>query len=104
MTHMDRPNKPWWRYPMVWLVISGPAVVVVAGFATLAIAITHPDPVITTPPALSQPAALQQALPLTSFCNAAASRTSIWRCFTARMPSSWKRLKARLTVSSFRPR
>jgi uncharacterized protein len=54
MTHMDRPNKPWWRYPMVWLVISGPAVVVVAGFATLAIAITHPDPVITTPPALSK--------------------------------------------------
>jgi hypothetical protein len=31
---------------MVWLVISGPAAVVVAGFATLAIAILNPDPVI----------------------------------------------------------
>jgi hypothetical protein len=34
---------------MVWLVISGPAVVVVAGFATLAIAILNPDPVIVQP-------------------------------------------------------
>ncbi len=33
---------------MVWLVISGPAVVVVAGFATLAIAIAYPDPVLST--------------------------------------------------------
>jgi hypothetical protein len=33
---------------MVWLVIGGPAVVVVAAFATLAIAITHPDPVLPT--------------------------------------------------------
>ena len=33
---------------MVWLVISGPAAVVVAGFATLAIAIAYPDPVLST--------------------------------------------------------
>jgi hypothetical protein len=33
---------------MVWLVISGPAAVVVAGFATLAIAIAYPDPVLPT--------------------------------------------------------
>jgi len=37
---------PWWRVPMVWLVISGPAIVVVAGFTTLSIAITNPDPVL----------------------------------------------------------
>jgi hypothetical protein len=33
---------------MVWLVIGGPAVVVVAGFVTLALAIMNPDPVLPT--------------------------------------------------------
>lgn len=33
----------WWRFGMVWLVISGPALVVVAGFATMAIAFHHAD-------------------------------------------------------------
>jgi len=47
-------TTPWWRLPIVWLVIGGPAAVVVAGFATLAIAIAHPDPVITPPPATSK--------------------------------------------------
>lgn len=37
----------WWREPMVWMVIAGPAIVVVAGFSTLAIAIANPDPIIT---------------------------------------------------------
>ena len=41
-------NSPWWRHGMVWLVISGPAVVVIAGFATLAIALTYPDPLLQT--------------------------------------------------------
>ena len=42
------PTTPvsWWRVPMVWMVISGPAIVVVAGFATLALAILNPDPVL----------------------------------------------------------
>ena len=39
-------NRPWWREPMVWLVIGGPAAVVVAGVATLIIAMHRPDPVI----------------------------------------------------------
>jgi hypothetical protein len=39
------PTRPWWRYGFVWLVISGPAVVVVAALATAWIAVTHPDPV-----------------------------------------------------------
>ncbi len=38
--------RPWYRFPLVWMVISGPASVVVAGFATLWIAIAMPDPVI----------------------------------------------------------
>lgn len=40
-------STPWWRVPMVWLVISGPAIVVVAGFTTLGIAISNPDPVLS---------------------------------------------------------
>ncbi|MDP2007636.1 MAG: hypothetical protein Q8K45_18345 [Rubrivivax sp.] len=42
-------STPWWRVPFVWMVIGGPLTVVVAGFATLAIAIAYPDPVIVTP-------------------------------------------------------
>lgn len=38
------PSRAAWREPMVWLVAGGPAVVVVASFATLALAIIHPDP------------------------------------------------------------
>lgn len=47
-------TTPWWRLPIVWLVIGGPAAVVVAGFATLAIAIANPDPVIDASPAASR--------------------------------------------------
>jgi hypothetical protein len=58
---MDRidttPEAPWYRHGMVWLVIGGPAIVVVAAFATLAIAITHPDPVLPTVAAVADAAA-----------------------------------------------
>jgi uncharacterized protein len=36
----------WWRFPLVWMVIAGPAVVVVAGMATVWIAVRTPDPVV----------------------------------------------------------
>ncbi|MFM2059465.1 MAG: hypothetical protein RLY71_3850 [Pseudomonadota bacterium] len=39
---------PWWRVPMVWLVISGPVLVVIASFFTLGLAIKYPDPVLST--------------------------------------------------------
>lgn len=39
-------TKPWWKYGHVWLIISGPAAVIVAGFVTLAIAVGTPDPVV----------------------------------------------------------
>jgi len=42
------PQAVWWRLPIVWLVIGGPLVVVVASFATLALAILNPDPVISS--------------------------------------------------------
>lgn len=40
-------SVPWWKFGHVWLVIAGPAVVVVASFITLYLAITRPDPVMT---------------------------------------------------------
>ncbi|MDO8249822.1 MAG: FixH family protein [Rhodoferax sp.] len=40
-------SGPWWKYGHVWMVFAGPALVVVAGFITLYLAVTRPDPVIT---------------------------------------------------------
>ena len=42
------PTVAWWRLPIVWMVIGGPLIVVVASFVTLALAIRHPDPVLST--------------------------------------------------------
>lgn len=39
---------PAWREPMMWLVMGGPAIVVVASFLTLALALRHPDPPLET--------------------------------------------------------
>jgi hypothetical protein len=41
-------TQPWWSFGMVWMVIAGPAVVVVAAFITLYLAISIPDPVLPT--------------------------------------------------------
>jgi uncharacterized protein len=38
--------RPWWKFGYVWMVISGPLVVIVASFITLYYAIKTPDPVI----------------------------------------------------------
>jgi uncharacterized protein len=40
---MPMPVLPWWRVPMVWLVIGGPAVVVAASIATLVLAVRGGD-------------------------------------------------------------
>ena len=40
------PPRPWWRFGYVWLLISGPAAVVVAGFVTAWIAVKGADPVV----------------------------------------------------------
>ena len=37
---------PWWKFGHVWLVITGPAIVIVAGFITLWLAVSRPDPVV----------------------------------------------------------
>ena len=46
----QQPPVPWWREPMVWLVIGGPLVVVVAGVVTAVIAVRGADPVIKAEP------------------------------------------------------
>lgn len=43
----ENQAQPWWKFGHVWLVLAGPAVVVVASFITLYLAIRTPDPVIT---------------------------------------------------------
>jgi len=40
------PAPPWWRFPMVWFALAGPALVVVAGVATMVIAYRHADVVL----------------------------------------------------------
>jgi hypothetical protein len=39
-------GAPWWRHGHVWLLIAGPAAVVVAGVVTTVIAVRMPDPVV----------------------------------------------------------
>jgi hypothetical protein len=42
-------DLPWWRVGMVWLVLGGPAVVVVAAIVTAGIAIHDADPIVHDP-------------------------------------------------------
>jgi hypothetical protein len=42
---------PWWRYPMVWVVLAGPIAVVIASLASAVVAWRHIDPVIAQTPA-----------------------------------------------------
>ena len=41
-----RNEMPWYRDPWPWILMSGPAIVVVAGFTTLYIAIANVDPLV----------------------------------------------------------
>ncbi len=40
-------GAPWWKFGHVWLVFAGPAVVILASFVTLYLAVTRPDPVVS---------------------------------------------------------
>jgi hypothetical protein len=42
-TPLTKPALPWWRVPTVWLVLAGPALVVLASIATLVIALRGGD-------------------------------------------------------------
>ena len=50
MTDPQSPSKsrPWWTHAYVWLILAGPAIVVVAGFYTYYLAARTPDPVLPT--------------------------------------------------------
>ena len=53
-------HQAWWRYPMVWMVIAGPAMVVVASVVTMMLALSSPDPVLDThAPDITQAPAVQ---------------------------------------------
>ena len=51
---VQEPAPAWWRVGMVWLVLGGPAVVVVAAIATAVIAYHGADPVLTDAPTPQQ--------------------------------------------------
>ncbi len=57
----DNNSAPWWKFGLVWMVWAGPAVVVVASFITLGLAIMMPDPVILQAPTSNGQTAAQQA-------------------------------------------
>ena len=60
----DAPQgAPWWRFGMVWFALSGPALVVVAGFVTMAIAFSHADVVLIEATAPGQSAGAGAAGP-----------------------------------------
>lgn len=42
-------TRPWYREPLMWLVLGLPATVVVAGLATLAIAVQNPETLVSAP-------------------------------------------------------
>lgn len=40
-------GAPWWKFGHVWLVVAGPALVVVASFITLYLAISRPEQLVS---------------------------------------------------------
>ena len=44
---LQTPPRPWWKFGHVWLVISGPAAVAVAGAITVWLAVVYQDPLVT---------------------------------------------------------
>ena len=63
---------PWWKHGHVWLVISGPALVVIAGFVTVFLAVKYPDAVVSAK-AASQPARERALAPALEGRNHAAT-------------------------------
>ncbi|MEO7886882.1 MAG: nitrogen fixation protein FixH [Polaromonas sp.] len=63
MNTISTQTTPWWKHGHVWLVISGPAAVVVAGVITAFLAVKYPDAVIggQEPVRTSRTSALHQS-------------------------------------------
>lgn len=43
-------GAPWWKFGHMWLVVAGPAIVVVASLFTFWLALSRPDPVYSDAP------------------------------------------------------
>lgn len=43
---LENSNDPWWKHGFVWMIIAGPAIVVVAGFITLYLAVSRPNEIV----------------------------------------------------------
>jgi hypothetical protein len=54
-TPAELPVLPWWRVKMVWLVIAGPAAVVLASLGTAVLAVRGADTVVLAPVAAQAP-------------------------------------------------
>lgn len=54
-TLRTQDDRPWWRYPHVWLIISGPLIVVLASIATAILAFQTNDVIMDDahPPSLN---------------------------------------------------
>ncbi len=42
-------SKPWYRHPIMWLVVAPPVGSVIAGIITMILILKHPDPDVRTP-------------------------------------------------------
>jgi len=42
-------DGPWYRHPMMWLVIAPPTAAVIAGIVTMTLILQHPDPEVRVP-------------------------------------------------------
>lgn len=45
---IEKSATPWYRHPIMWLVIAPPVGAVIAGIITFVLILKHPDPVIST--------------------------------------------------------
>lgn len=50
----DLPQRPWWREPMMWLVLGAPAAAVVASLGTVVVAYRYADEIVQDAPRASQ--------------------------------------------------
>lgn len=48
MQTLSHDPSPWWRHRMMWLVVGGPLLVVMAALGTAVVAIRGADPVLPT--------------------------------------------------------
>lgn len=73
-SHSNSPEPPWWRHGMVWLVVGGPAVVVVASIVTAVVAYRGADEVLVqTPSARHMPVQPKSDTPALTARNHAAT-------------------------------